>query len=142
MGRATSDKTLLELRDRNIVEKFNQLYNLKRLRYDHVLYTMKWNFFFIDERRIRKILKKAKIKQPWRSVANSTQRAGKTVIEARNERLHLRFKELFDEKQMRMDDALELLRKEFYLIPETIEAILKQYHYYYERYGSQQSINF
>lgn len=142
MGKSTSDKALRDLRDKDIVEKFNHLYNLKRLRYDHVLFSMKWETFFIEEKLIRKILKRSKVEQPHRDPFNSKSHKGKTLLESRNQKVHDRFEVLFNTSGVRVDDCISKLTKEFYLNPRTLEAILRNYKVYYERFGSQQTLNF
>ena len=49
---------LLESRNKKLVELFDKLFNEERLRFDDVLQKLKWEYFFIEEDTIIKILKK------------------------------------------------------------------------------------
>jgi hypothetical protein len=46
------------------------------------------------------------------------------LLTERNIKIYSRYKELYDIKYLRHDRALELLSKEFYIEPKTIEKII------------------
>lgn len=131
MARGTSDIALREKRDRDIVERFNHYYHVKRFRYDYVLEILKWEYFFVSESFLQKTIRKMGCDAPKVfKVTNSETMNGMTPFQARNKKMRDRFKQLFSEKQMRMDDALSLLSREFYLPKETIDQILAEYNHY------------
>jgi hypothetical protein len=133
MGRSTGNSNLRDKRDRDIVDKFNELYNIKRLRYDYVLYLLKWNHFYVNEKHIHKTLRKMGATAPkGYIISNSIHHEGKSCLEARNAALKARFQELYDQKQMRIDDAVRVLSKEFYLNEKTVDQVLAGYNHYKE----------
>lgn len=131
MGASTSDKGLIEKRSRDMLSKFNELYHQKRYRYDYVLWRMKWENFFINEKNIHNQLRKMGAEIPNKySVKNSTTDNGLTLLEARNNALKARFQKLYEEKKMRVDDAVNILSGEFYIHPSTVNNVLNDYSHY------------
>lgn len=131
MGRSTGNRTLRDKRDRDIVDKFNELYNIKRWRYDYVLFLLKWEYFYVNEKHLHRTLKRMGATVPKGYVIiNSTQHDGKSCLETRNTALKARFQELYDQKQMRIDDAVRVLSKEFYLNEKTVDQVLAGYNHY------------
>ncbi|MBL4705440.1 MAG: hypothetical protein JKY54_13035 [Flavobacteriales bacterium] len=53
------DERLLDARNRKIKNRFDFLYNTKRMRFDDVINKLKWEEFFIEEETIIRILKAA-----------------------------------------------------------------------------------
>lgn len=145
MAGSTTDIVLRNKRDRDVVDRFNYYYNVKRFRYDYVLYLMKWNHFYLNERRLHKILKQQGIKVPplSDSFKNSTvNEVGLDKFQARNEALRKRFEDLYIKDQLRIDDTTEILRKEFYINERTIDAILCEWERYKTLVTTQTTINF
>lgn len=130
MSHSTWDKKLLEKRNKKVVEMYTYLYDVKRKRFDDVMNSLKWDYFFLEETTIKKILKSYQVKLPRRALCTEDKK-GISVTQARNNKLIDRFNELTELKRMRIDDTLELLSKEeFYLQPRTIELIVMRWSYY------------
>lgn len=132
MSKAAHDILILEKRKVAIVKEFNKLYNKKRIRYDHVLYLLRWEYFFLFEKQLHKILRSAGANIPsgYFKVKNTHFKDGLTALDCRNIKLRKRFKELTEEKQIRIDDTVEVLRNEFFISASTINHILSEYQQY------------
>lgn len=130
MASATWDKSLIEKRNKDIIDRFHHYYNGKRIRYDHVLHTLKWQHFFINEKYIDRLLKKSGLDVPRYKIRNSKECDGLSITEARNRKLKARFMELYENNHLRLDDAVQVLRSEFYISEPTIHAALAEYHFY------------
>ncbi len=130
MSSSTWDVQLIEKRNKKIVEKYIYLYDVKRMRFDDVMFSLQWEHFFLTERTIKEILRDNKVELPYRAQLKQEYK-GLSLKEARNNKLIKRFDYLFEKKRMRIDDALEFLRnEEFFLQPTTIEQIVTRWSYY------------
>ena len=130
MSSSTWDVQLIEKRNKKIVEKYIYLYDVKRMRFDDVMFSLQWEHFFLTERTIKEILRDNKVELPYRAQLKQEYK-GLSLKEARNNKLIKRFDYLFEKQRMRIDDALEFLRnEEFFLQPTTIEQIVTRWSYY------------
>ena len=142
MARATTNKALLAQRNKQIVEKFHHYYNVKRLRYDDVLFKLKWDHFYLSETFIHRVLRSYRTNAPKVRVVDSKRYNNKTVFEHRNEAVKIRFNELHEVKRIRLEDSAEALKKEFFIEIDTLNKILFGYEKYKPTDPSQTTIDF
>lgn len=120
-----TDPIALERRNNDLVEKFNELYEIQRMRYEDVLYELKWEYFFLSERSIKEIIRSSGVKLPYTSVIKVESKAGLTnVLEARNIKMIAYFNELSNVERLRTDDAIHQTAFKFYLKASSVERIL------------------
>ena len=128
MSRSTSDKELLKHRDKLIVEKYVKLYDIKRKRFDDVMYSLKWEYFFISEDTIKRILRGANIDLPYWHQLNQSHKNGLELKQVRNNKAVTRFDELCNKEKWRLDDAINhLCREEFFISPIHFERIVTKW---------------
>ena len=127
MSSSTWNIELINKRNNDIVKKHTYLYDVKRKRFDDVIYELQWTYFFLTERTIKEILRRQSVVLPYRNSCNHTN-TGLTLKEARNNKVLSRFDYLTEVKRMRFDDAIDLMSKaEFYVEPNTIEQIITRW---------------
>lgn len=132
MSKSAPDILLREKRKVAIVKQFNKLYNVKRFRYDYVLYLLRWEHFFLYEKQIHKILKSAGANIPsgYFKIKTTHYKDGLTALEVRNNKLRERFKQLAEDQKIRLDDTVEILRSEFFISSTTITHVIQEYSIY------------
>lgn len=120
-----TDPIALERRNNDLADKFNQLYEVDRMRYEDVLYLLKWEYFFLSERSIKEIIRSTGAKMHYASVVNLKSKDGfKNVLDARNHKMIAYFNKLSNEQRLRTDDAIHKTAFKFYLKASSVERIL------------------
>lgn len=125
MSGATRNTDLLKARNKAIVERYVHLYEIKRIRFEDVLYKLKWEYFFMSERKIKEIIRKAGVSIPYVHKINLPHRNDLQLKEARNNKILDRFSTLSNEKKMRFDDTVtHLANHEFYISKLIVERVI------------------